>query len=80
MPKSSNPHLNRVLRQLGSGYTLEGGGNGHFRLVGPDGQVVRLPNGRPVMCSTSPRSAHNAAREFVRDLRRAGVPVEREAT
>lgn len=65
----------RKLMRRYPGYRLVSSGstNGHHHLVGPNGEAVRLPDGRRLTIISSPRDQDVAARELVRRLAGLGI-------
>lgn len=63
-----------LARELKDGYTLRRlPGNGHYEIIGPDGEKVRKPgSGMPLHVPFSPK-AYGTLRRLREQLQRAGV-------
>lgn len=62
-----------LMRRL-PGYDLRESGRTKHVLIDPDGEIVRLDDGRPLTLPNSPSGDYS--REMVAKLRKAGVPIE----
>jgi hypothetical protein len=52
---------------LPPGYDWEGGSaDGHVKIICPDGKVLRMPNGIPVVCSKTPSDYRTRKNEWSR--------------
>ena len=67
-----NKEMRSLVRSFKAGYHLQGGSRGKFRLIGPDGEVVR-ENGRPVLIAATPTFHHDYKRRMQRQFERLGV-------
>lgn len=68
------PELRRAMRRELRGLQLVPyGGHPHFAIVGHDGELVRLRDGRVLTVPSSPQDGHAAVAKLVRDLRGLGV-------
>lgn len=71
--------LRRAMRRELRGYSLVSrGGSTHFRVVGPDGEELRQPDGRPLTVCSSPSSGHETVRKLIADIQR--IEEARHAT
>ena len=63
----------KLLRRY-PGYSLvPAGRGGHMNLLAPSGEAVRLPDGRRLTVTSSPRNQQDAARELTRLLSSQGI-------
>lgn len=65
--------LRKLMRQY-PGYSLEGKGtNAHLTMFGPEGNVVRLPDGRPLTLCSSPQDGTSRVKLLVKQLAALGI-------
>lgn len=69
--RAGYPELRRAMRRELRGFSLvRVGRSTHFRVIGPDGEVLREEDGRPLTVCSSPNSGHDSVRKLIADVRR----------